>query len=106
MTPEEIEELMNVSLDLGNGVTLKWVKSYDLKSIVGGIIKHPDTLNSKYPGPDAGFCSGAFWLKGNSYNKQPEWDLTGDWWNPTLSPSFLCHCGFHGWVREAKWEGA
>jgi hypothetical protein len=24
----------------------------------------------------------------------------------TMTPSVVCHCGFHGWVRDGKWVPA
>lgn len=33
------------------------------------------------------------------------WDVAS--WEPlTLSPSLLCSCGSHGWVRDGRWVAA
>lgn len=98
-------------VDLGSGVFIGWT-SYN-GARCGGILIHPI---SKEINPDTGECSGAFWFKDNEFlrgenrteseRKRPVWEFNGDFENPTLSPSFLCHCGFHGFIKEGKWVPA
>ncbi|MGH9768762.1 MAG: DUF6527 family protein [Blastocatellia bacterium] len=92
-------------LDLGDGHSLTWTR-YE-GEICGGIIRHDMPVSEKFP---HGYCDGAFWLRGNkltaSEPNRPRWDLTGSFECPTLSPSFLCHCGDHGWIREGRWVRA
>ena len=52
------------------------------------------------------WCCGAFFTRaeGNPAGV-PIWTLESK--EPlTLSPSFLCHCSHHGWIRESKWVSA
>lgn len=67
----------------------------------GGIISHLKR--------DGTLCEGSIW-----------WDLaevrqlfvdhdywTVQCWDPlTCNPSFLCHCGDHGFIRDGKWVRA
>lgn len=90
-------------LDLGDGHWLRWTQ-YEGER-VGGIIRHTTDKT------ETGLCEGAFWLRGNAFNRvraspHPEWDLSGSFEIPTLAPSFLCHCGDHGFVRDGKWVRA
>jgi hypothetical protein len=89
-------------VDLGDGHTLTWT-TYQGET-VGGIIRHRTPVSEKFP---LGYCDSAFWLRGNKFTAsepdRPQWDLSGEFKVPTLSPSFLCHCGDHGWIREGKW---
>lgn len=90
-------------LDLGDGHSLTWTE-YEGER-VGGIIRHDKPENPH------GYCEGSFWLRGNKFcekNKPgyAQWDMTGTIECPTLSPSFLCHCGDHGFIREGKWVRA
>lgn len=91
-------------IDLGDGHWLRW-STYQGERC-GGIIRHvmPN---------ERGFCEGAFWLRDSSFirahddgTKRPQWDLTGTEESPTLTPSFQCHCGDHGFVTEGKWVRA
>lgn len=89
-------------VDLGDGHSLTW--SEYAGKIVGGIIRHDAAT-------ETGYCDGAFWLRGNAFSARhnpqaPQWDMTGTFDRPTLLPSFLCHCGDHGWIREGRWVRA
>src|SRR6266853_664972 len=89
-------------LDLGDGHYLDWTTYKG--SRCGGIITH--TLGKS----ENGLCSGSFWIderfKHDTGGHGSVWQLTGPDSSPTLSPSFLCHCGDHGWVRDGKWVRA
>ncbi len=89
-------------VDLGDGHFIDWL--YYEGSLCGGVIVHTTT---KF---ESGWCSGAF-LTDDRYYKAcgrtgPVWSLVGGQQQPTLSPSLLCHCGDHGWVRDGKWVRA
>lgn len=62
----------------------------------GGILGHrSDKVENPY---FQGHCEGAFWFERNKFHqKYPQesvttWKFNGDFDQPTLSPSFLCHC--------------
>jgi hypothetical protein len=86
-------------VDLGDGHWIEWTTYKDVRC--GGIITHRSDKT------ETGYCSGAFWID-SRYNEDcgtqhAIWQMTGTFECPTLSPSFLCHCGDHGWVRDGKW---
>lgn len=96
MEPEKFD------VDLGDGHWIQWTK-YDGERC-GGIIYH---LTNK---TETGMCAGSFWIAGSNalgaFPNRPVWTFTGTDQVPTLSPSFLCHCGDHGFVRDGKWVRA
>jgi hypothetical protein len=64
---------------------------------IGGIIRHGDPLEP---------CEGSIWFDCPQVREvfpgHPMW--TVECWEPlTCSPSFLCHCGDHGFIRNGKW---
>lgn len=93
---------MKKDFDLGNGVFIRWT-NYEGER-VGGLLIHPL--------PDGAECFGTFWFEGNIYSEKnpnenrPTWKFNGDFKKPGLEPSFLCHCGFHGFIRKGKWVQA
>ena len=96
---------MNKDVDLGNGCFISWTTFEGERC--GGILIHPKTTEPN----NNGECWGSFWFRNNNYNskynrKSPEWDFNNDFEIPTLSPSFLCHCGFHGFIENGKWRNA
>lgn len=89
-------------LDLGDGHWLTWSAFHE--KTCGGIITHTSEKT------ESGLCSGAFWIN-DEYHKAsgrtgPVWQMNGGPECPTLSPSFVCHCGDHGFIREGKWVRA
>ncbi len=61
--------------------------------------------------PDGNWCCGAWFLRVPMYNGQPTRNNVPIWTMSskeplTLSPSFLCHCGHHGFIQGGKWIGA
>jgi len=65
---------------------------------IGGVIRHKK--------PDGTFCEGAIWFDCPVVNEvfagHPKWTVES--WEPlTCSPSFLCHCGDHGFIKQGKW---
>jgi hypothetical protein len=87
-------------IDLGDGHTLKYTEHGG--KIVGGIITH-DLATS-----ETGKCSGAIWFDTDYAEKhgKTKWTHDGNMRAPTCSPSFLCHCGDHGFIRNGKWVRA
>lgn len=106
-----------------------WMKLYDIDLGDNHFLKFygwfPDRhLNPQYDGiPDVekyganiyhrtvdGLpCVGGITFAGstaaNISPKEPTWDVQS--WDPlTLSPSLLCHCGDHGFIRNGKWVRA
>lgn len=100
-TPNDRKEVHD--LDLGDGHWIDWTEYKGQRC--GGIITHTTTKT------ETGLCSGAFWIDRRFHDdchegKGPVWQLTGTAECPTLAPSFLCHCGDHGFVRGGKWVRA
>ncbi len=104
---------MTAPLDLGHGHTLRftsWAPDRDLNpqyadlpdvERYGAIIDH-DT-------PQGAPCCGAIIFDGDvSRQLTPDgarWTVES--WEPlTLSPSLLCECGDHGFVRSGQWVPA
>lgn len=88
-------------LDLGSDVRLQF----------HGRQGHPDGVRVgawlTHPTPDGVGCTGAvqFDVPAAEGLKGPRW--TVEQWEPlTLSPSVLCSCGWHGWVRDGRWVQA
>jgi len=103
-------------LDLGDGHWLDW-STYKGERC-GGIITHvkTDELKAKQraeygdqPWID-GNCQASFTIRGSQWNidepRYASWEFDGNFEQPTLSPSFLCHCGDHGFIRQGKWVRA
>jgi hypothetical protein len=94
----KVEEI--VWLDDDHAVT--WIQWPGESEPHGGILWHrkPD---SAWP-----WCCGSWYLRQPMHNGKtfredvPIWTMTSK--DPlTLSPSFLCHCGHHGFIREGRW---
>lgn len=66
----------------------------------GGFLIHRTAVSEKAPG---GWCLGAFaWWRPESEQGRPIWTLHA--LEPLdLTPSFRCHCGFHGFIRQGRW---
>lgn len=102
-------------LDLGHGHVLRpyawapdqaanpWARDLpgDPDEAVGGIVEHQK--------PDGSVCAGGVTFdtpRGRALaGRSPGgavWQVQS--WEPlTLSPSLLCSCGDHGFIREGKW---
>jgi hypothetical protein len=94
-------------LELNDGVVVRFSTRYgdpEDADYCGGILEHP-ALPGK-PADDEGRCSGSFYFRGYAASPQHhEWDILSE--SPlALSPSFLCHCGFHGFIRDGRWVPA
>ncbi len=90
-------------LDLGNGhwLTFTWygtAKDGSGGEKIGGIITHEM--------PNGKMCEGSLWFDvqhvRDHWPNKPRWIVSS--WEPlTCAPSFLCHCGDHGFIRDGKW---
>lgn len=97
--PEPNDRKKVHDLDLGDDHWLDWTTYKDQRC--GGIITHKTQTN------DTGLCSASFWIIKIDFMQQNAiWSLSGDDQKPTLSPSFLCHCGDHGFIHKGKWVRA
>jgi hypothetical protein len=68
---------------------------------IGGIITHRK--------PDGKMCEASIWFDCPQTRRclahHPLWTVES--WEPlTCSPSFVCHCGDHGFIRSGKWVPA
>lgn len=107
---------MTGKLDLGDGHWLTFTQWKPDRSIpenaeryknvpdadpIGGILAHTKA--------DGSLCEGSIWFDVPAVHQVfPErhvWQV--ECWEPlTLSPSFLCHCGDHGFIKQGKWVRA
>jgi hypothetical protein len=106
---------MTPTLDFGDGVTGTWTcwePDRDLNPQYDGL---PDVarwgLILSHPRDDApdGQCRGGITFDGDVQRQlaadRPRWVV--EQWEPlTLSPSILCDCGFHGYIRDGRWVPA
>lgn len=74
-----------------------------LPARVSGIVRH------ELPGVSGGpYCEGAITLDtpiARELFRGPFWQVES--WDPlTLSPSLLCHCGDHGFIKQGRWVPA
>ena len=101
-------------IDLGHGHTIEiaaWSPDLDLNP---GLRHLADQFPARTNGivthklPDGGECSGAITFDTpltREHMTGPYWTV-GSWEPLTLSPSLLCHCGDHGFIRDGKWVPA
>src|SRR6185437_3504546 len=80
-----------------------WMTYPDAPHPHGGVFWH------RAPDKPGGWCCGSFHFEQPRHQFTPgpveTWQLISR--DPlTLSPSFLCHCGHHGWLRDGKWVPA
>lgn len=104
---------MTESIDLGSGHTLRffaWAPDRDLNPQYEGLadVERAGAIID-HPAPDGSTCSGAVTFDSPTmralYPEGPLWTVEQD--EPlTLSPSVLCSCGDHGFVRDGKWVAA
>jgi hypothetical protein len=103
-----------VDLDLGDGHALRWVEwnpdpklNPQYASLPAEEFHHGAIVS--HATPDGRYCEGAITLdsprSAGAFAGHPRW--TVEQRDPlTLSPSLLCHCGDHGWIRDGKWVRA
>lgn len=109
------------TIDLGDGHFLSWFSwapDRDLNPQYDGIpnVEKYGALITHPPGPKANpahwggkICKGAIVFESETQRRiepqKPAWKV--DCWKPlTISPSVLCSCGDHGWIRNGKWVKA
>lgn len=98
----ENDQSLAVWLDDDHAVT--WTVAHSDRQINGGLLWHRVPENSLSATP--GWCVGGFCTRqeGNTAGV-PIWDLESI--DPiTLSPSILCGCGHHGFIKNGKWVQA
>jgi len=84
--------------DLSNDVSIRWIFNRDQTAIVAASVCHKTTQ---------GECCGYIALRGHPNPEGVDtWEFDGNYELPTLSPSVLCKCGFHGFIRGGIWESA
>lgn len=69
---------------------------------------HPTGMHVEHLTPDGKACTGwiAFDVPEHDW-LPPEGKWQVESWEPlTVSPSLLCNCGDHGFVRSGRWEPA
>lgn len=103
--------------DLGSGHSLRyihWSPDRELNPQYEGIpdvekymalVRHDLQPDDKYC-KDQGYCEAGITFAGEVQRRidadRPSWTVES--WDPlTVSPSLLCHCGDHGFIREGKW---
>jgi hypothetical protein len=105
-------------LDLGNGVTARFTRWAPNRSIEANRLRYeglPDVdpwgliLNHPLASSPTGRCEGALTFAGPVQDllapNDERWTVES--LDPlTLSPSLLCACGFHGYIREGRWVPA
>jgi hypothetical protein len=106
--------VIDIDLDLGDGHTLRWVSFAPDRSIAknaetyanvpddprcGAIVTHTTDKT------ETGLCEGYIGLNPAVNTTRATWQVES--WEPlTLSPSLLCSCGDHGFIRGGKWVRA
>lgn len=89
-------------LDLGDDHGLLWLVLDGRRT--GAIIEHKAAGGDSQPAGE--YCAGGIqW--GEPHRPGPTWTLEGEAdEHITLSPSVLCSCGDHGFIRDGKWVRA
>lgn len=102
------------TLDLGHGHAIKWCGWYPDRDLNPQYASLPDVdkwgLTIYHTTPSGQPCAGFVTLDGD-VQRQVEPNRTNRWtvesWEPlTLSPSVLCSCGDHGFIRNGVWVPA
>lgn len=98
-------EYLKPDVDLGSDVYVQFTHYSeehhpDAPNPSGGLLIH-----RKADSP-TGWCAGGFsWWRPREEAGRPIWTLNS--LEPLdLAPSFLCHCQFHGFVRQGRWVQA
>jgi hypothetical protein len=55
---------------------------------------------------ERGYCMGAIMFEGQLPPGDGSYWQVQSWEPLTVSPSLLCHCGDHGFIREGRWVRA
>jgi len=122
-------------IDIGSGVSIVWLYAragrYELPEILRGFDPQTTAHNTYFDQPEEGGPSEIVGLMVRHAKpaEQIHADYPDDWYHGgavyfvdgangnnavwtiesvdplTISPSVLCGCGFHGFIRNGKWEG-
>jgi hypothetical protein len=96
---------MSEFIDIGHGVAIKFTcynpEDYpDAPNPSGCLIRHP---NAKDPSQDC--YGGVVWWRPESEYGRTVWTLNS--LEPLdISPSVLCSCGSHGFIKAGRWMPA
>jgi hypothetical protein len=101
---------MSDEIDIGHGVTISYFTT-SLAPDGVGLISPPSGLryglilrHTALGKTESGRCACAVFFR-DVPGKDAIWQLVRE--DPlTLSPSILCNCGFHGFIRDGKWVPA
>lgn len=104
-----------VDLDLGDGHTLQFTSFAPDRALNPQYADLPDTdrlgaiITHTTDKTETGLCAGSMFFDceqaRRAFPNHPRWTVQS--WDPlTCSPSFLCHCGDHGFIRDGKWVRA
>jgi hypothetical protein len=104
-----------VDLDLGHGHTLRYMGWAPDRTIEANRVRfegYPDVERwgaiLAHTDPTGRPCEGMVTFDGEiqqALSKSPKWTVES--WDPlTLSPSVLCSCGDHGFIRDGRWVPA
>ena len=100
-------------IDLGDDHQMLWL-SWDPDRRLNpqyeglpSVEKYAADIRHKTPSGD--YCMGYITIDSEVARRvgtgSPTWNVES--WEPlTLSPSLLCHCGDHGFIREGRWVRA
>lgn len=101
-------------IDLGDGHTGEWSGWHPDRELNPQHEGVPDVekwgLVIHHTAPNGAACAGFVTLDGDVQrhvepHRANRWTVEN--WNPlTLSPSVLCSCGDHGFIREGRWVRA
>lgn len=101
-------------IDLGDGHTAEWSGWHPNRELNPHLAGIPDVekwgLTIYHTNPSGQDCAGFVTLDGEVQrlvepNRPNRWTVES--WDPlTLSPSVLCSCGDHGFIREGRWVRA
>ena len=107
-TPETFD------LDLGDGHWLEWMAFAPDRSIAKNADTYKDVPDDPRVGAmvthatdktETGLCAGYIGINPALNTAHATWRVES--WEPlTLSPSLLCSCGDHGFIRNGKWVRA
>lgn len=106
---------MSNILDLGDDHTLCFVSWAPDRNIEANRVRYEGMPDIERVGaivshkkPDGSDCEGVIMFRLLNVDKVfpgPSWEILN--WEPlTLSPSLLCSCGDHGFIRDGKWSRA
>ena len=109
---------LEFDLDLGHGHTLRWLRWAPDRDLNPQYVTVPDidrygaTIHHTSPAGEA--CNGGIVFDTpevaalhaiSGGNRHATWQVAS--WEPlTLSPSILCSCGDHGFIRDGQWVAA